>query len=155
MAWRVMCPIQSPDTRLTCCGHHQRAACITLHELPWLDGICIMPWKFAQKFALFLARWRQGKRCSAAGNRQSRSACEACQWLAGSSVEINKIVVAEGEEIWILWRSGCLYSQRPRPFWLALAGFAVIGSCSTAADPLVRFYPLHEPMAVQFHCVIE
>ncbi len=40
-------------------------------------------------------------------------------------------------------------------FWRNLAGFVAIGSCSSAADPLVRFLPLHEPIVVQFHCVIE
>ncbi len=34
-------------------------------------------------------------------------------------------------------------------------GIVAIGSCSSAADPLVRFLPLHEPIVVQFHCVIE
>ncbi len=55
----------------------------------------------------------------------------------------------------ILWRNDRLYSQIPRPFWRDLAGIVVIGSCSSAADPLVRFLPLHEPIVVQFHCVIE
>ncbi len=41
------------------------------------------------------------------------------------------------------------------PFWRDLAGIVAIGSCSSAADPLVRFLPLHEPIVVQFHCVIE
>ncbi len=55
----------------------------------------------------------------------------------------------------ILWRNDRLYSQIPRPFWRDLAGIVAIGSCSSAADPLVRFLPLHEPIVVQFHCVIE
>ncbi len=55
----------------------------------------------------------------------------------------------------ILWRNDRLYSQMPRPFWRDLAGIIAIGSCSSAADPLVRFLPLHEPIVVQFHCVIE
>uniref|UniRef100_A0A671M6F4 Multiple EGF-like-domains 6b n=1 Tax=Sinocyclocheilus anshuiensis TaxID=1608454 RepID=A0A671M6F4_9TELE len=33
--------------------------------------------------------------------------------------------------------SARLYSQMPRPFWRALAGFVSIGSCSSAAVPLV------------------
>ncbi len=52
----------------------------------------------------------------------------------------------------ILWRNDRLYSQIPRPFWRDLAGIVAIGSCSSAADPLVRFL---EPIVVQFHCVIE
>ncbi len=55
----------------------------------------------------------------------------------------------------ILWRNDRLYSQIPCPFWRDLAGIVAIGSCSSAADPLVRFLPLHEPIVVQFHCVIE
>ncbi len=39
--------------------------------------------------------------------------------------------------------------------WRDLAGIVAIGSCSSAADPLVRFLPLHEPIVVQFHCMIE
>ncbi len=55
----------------------------------------------------------------------------------------------------ILWRNDRLYSQIPRPFWRDLAGIVTIDSCSSAADPLVHFLPLHEPIVVQFHCVIE
>ncbi len=40
----------------------------------------------------------------------------------------------------ILWRNDRLYSQIPRPFWRDLAGIVAIGSCSSAADPLVRFF---------------
>ncbi len=39
----------------------------------------------------------------------------------------------------ILWRNDRLYSQIPRPFRGNLAGIIAIGSCSSAADPLVRF----------------
>ncbi len=39
----------------------------------------------------------------------------------------------------ILWRNDRLYSQMPRPFRRDLAGIVAIGSCSSAADPLVRF----------------
>ncbi len=38
------------------------------------------------------------------------------------------------------WRSGRLYSQRPRPFWRALAGCIAIGLLIAAAEPLVQFY---------------
>ncbi len=55
----------------------------------------------------------------------------------------------------ILWRNDRLYSQMPCPIWWDLAGIVAIGSCSSAADPLVCFLPLHEPIVVQFHCVIE
>ncbi len=55
----------------------------------------------------------------------------------------------------ILWRNDRLYSQMPCPFGGDLAGIVAIGLCSSAADPLVRFLPLHEPIVVQFHCVIE
>ncbi len=51
----------------------------------------------------------------------------------------------------ILWRNDRLYSQIPRTFWRDLAGIVAIGS----SDPLVRFLPLHEPIVMQFHCVIE
>ncbi len=40
----------------------------------------------------------------------------------------------------ILWRNDRLYSQIPRPFWRDLAGIVAIGSCSSAADPLVCFF---------------
>ncbi len=50
------------------------------------------------------------------------------------------------------WRSR-LYSQTPRPFWWAMAGCIAIGS-HAIAKPLVRFLVLHEPMDVQFHCVL-
>ncbi len=58
----------------------------------------------------------------------------------------------------ILWRNDRLYSQIPAH--LAGSGgiwreYIDIGSCSSAADSLVRFLPLHEPIVVQFHCVIE
>ncbi len=39
----------------------------------------------------------------------------------------------------ILWRNDRLYSQIPRPFRRELAGIVAIGSCSSVADPLVRF----------------
>ncbi len=35
---------------------------------------------------------------------------------------------------------GRLYSQRPRPFWQAMAGCIAVGSFNAAAEPLVRFY---------------
>ncbi len=48
-----------------------------------------------------------------------------------------------------------LYSQRPRPFRRAMAGCMAIDSFTAAAEPLVSFLVLHEPMDVQFHCVIK
>ncbi len=50
-------------------------------------------------------------------------------------------------------QSGGLYSQTPHPFWWAMACCIAIGS-RAAAEPLVSFLVLHEPMDVQFHCVI-
>ncbi len=50
--------------------------------------------------------------------------------------------------------SGRLYSQRPRPFWRAMAGCIAIGSLNATAHWFV-FIALHEPMDVQFHCVIK
>ncbi len=50
-------------------------------------------------------------------------------------------------------RRGRLYSQTPLPFWPAMAGRIAIGS-RAAAEPLVRFLVLHEPMDMQFHCLI-
>ncbi len=52
-------------------------------------------------------------------------------------------------------RRQSLYSQRPHPFWQVMAGCIVIGSLNAAAEPLISFIILHEPMDVQFHCVIE
>ncbi len=46
-----------------------------------------------------------------------------------------------------------LYSQTPLPFRRAMVGSIAIGS-HAAAEPLVCFLVLHEPMDVQFHCVI-
>ncbi len=46
-----------------------------------------------------------------------------------------------------------LYSQTPLPFWWAMAGCIARGS-RAAAESLVCFLVLHEPMDVQFHCVI-
>ncbi len=53
----------------------------------------------------------------------------------------------------MLRRRSYLYSQTPHPFWRAMAGCIAIGLCATT-EPLVCFLGLHEPMDVQFHCVI-
>ncbi len=52
------------------------------------------------------------------------------------------------------WRSGRLLSQMPCLFWRAMADCIAIGSCA-AAEPLVSFLVLHEPMDVQLHCMIK
>ncbi len=84
------------------------------------------------------------------------SSCEACQRRVGFWVSVDEVVVAEGEEIWGSYgETTRLYSQMPRPFWRDLAGIVAIGSCSSAADHWFVFLPLHEPIVVQFHCVIE
>ncbi len=41
--------------------------------------------------------------------------------------------------------NGCLYSQTPRLFWLAMVGCIAIGS-HAATKPLLFFFVLHEPM---------
>ncbi len=77
----------------------------------------------------------------------------------GFWVSVDEVVVAEGEEIWGSYGETTAYIARfPAHFggiWRDLAGIVAIGSCSSAADPLVRFLPPHEPIVVQFHCVIE
>ncbi len=68
------------------------------------------------------------------------SYCEACQRQVGFRISVDEVVVAEGEKnMRILWRKDRLYSQMPRPFRRDLAGIVAIGSCSSAADPLVSF----------------
>ncbi len=68
------------------------------------------------------------------------SSCEAYQWRVGFWVSVDEVVVAEGEEIWGSYGETAAYIARwPHPFWRDLAGFVAIGSCSSAADPLVRF----------------
>ncbi len=56
------------------------------------------------------------------------------------------IVVAEGEEIWGSYGEMATYIARwLRPFWRA----------SPLPTHWFIFYSLHEPIVVQFHCVIE
>ncbi len=51
-------------------------------------------------------------------------------------------------------RSDRLHSQAPLLFWRAMAGCIAIG-LHTAAEPLVSFLVLHEPMYMQLHCVLK
>ncbi len=56
-----------------------------------------------------------------------------------SGISGGEVVVAEGEEIWGSYGETAAYIARWLcPFWRALAGFVAIGSCSSAANPLVR-----------------
>ncbi len=54
--------------------------------------------------------------------------------------QLGRVFVAEEKKYEMWRRSGRLYSQRPRPFWRAMAGCMAIGSLNAAAEPLVRFY---------------
>ncbi len=75
------------------------------------------------------------------------------QILASAKSQRRRIFVAEEKKSEMRRRSDRLYRQTPLPFWQAMAGYIAIGS-RTAAEPLVCFLVLHEPMDVQFHCVI-
>ncbi len=73
---------------------------------------------------------------------------------ASEQSQRRRVFVAEEKKSEMRRWSGRLYSQTPLLFWRAMAGCIAIGSRS-AAEPLVRFLVLHEPMDVQLHCVIK
>ncbi len=68
------------------------------------------------------------------------SYCEACQRRVGFRISVDEVVVAEGEKIGGSYGETTAYIARyPARFGGNLAGIIAIGSCSSAADPLVRF----------------
>ncbi len=83
-------------------------------------------------------------------SERSNPAAEAFQRrIPGISEEsARKGISRWREEIWGSSNLSC------RPFWWAMAGCIVVGS-RAAAEPLVCFLVLHEPMDVQLHCVIK
>ncbi len=131
----------SPSRKRTRCDRHRRAGgtCTSRSNGAALErrfallGVCVR-----------FAGWRQRTGPEEGGSAEqievAGSSCEACQRRVGFWVSVDEVVVAEGEEIWGSYgETGAYIARWPRPFWRDLAGFVAIGSCSSAADPLVRF----------------
>ncbi len=78
----------------------------------------------------------QADRC-----KRSNPAAEAFQRRISASAKSQRgrVFVGEEKKSEMRQQSG-LYSQRPGPFWRAMAGCIAVCSLNAAAKPLVRFY---------------
>ncbi len=140
----------SPNRKRTRCGRHRRAGETCTNRS---NGAAFATKPICSFRCIRFAGWRQRTgpellRCWSAKKADQpsrlRSLGPAARHVNGekvSGISVDEVVVAEGEGIWGSYGETAAYIARwPRPFWRDLAGFVAIGSCSSAADTLVRFF---------------
>ncbi len=142
----------STGRKRTRCGRHRHPGetCMNCNNgVAFATTPALLDW-------LSIAAWLEEKMNQPSRSRSLGPAARPVNSEQASGISGGEVVVAEGEEIWGSYGETAAYIARWLcPFWRALAGFVAIVCAAPLPTHWFVVYALHEPIVMQFHCVIE